>query len=150
MPSSNDIHPEFQSSMFALELDGVKVGFFTGCSGLGAEVGVTEIKVVDDKGRQRTKKVPGRLSFNDIVLKRGYSADSALTEWFHQIVEGKVTDARRSGSVVVFDHAGSEVDRWNFEHGWPSKWSASDLDASSDDVMIEELTIVHEWLERKK
>ncbi|MEZ5234011.1 MAG: phage tail protein [Acidimicrobiia bacterium] len=149
MPSSNDIHPEFQGSMFALELDGVQVGFFTGCSGLGAEVAVTEVKVVDDKGRQRTKKVPGHLSFNDIVLKRGYSADKALTDWFHQIVEGKVKDARRSGSVVVYDHAGAEVDRWNFEAGWPSKWSASDLDASTDDVMIEELTIVHEWLERK-
>jgi phage tail-like protein len=46
--------------------------------------------------------------------------------------------------------AGTELDRWNFERGWPSKWSASDLNAGSDDVMIEELTVAIEHLERKK
>jgi phage tail-like protein len=47
---------------------------------------------------------------------------------------------------VIYDNAGTEVGRWNFEAGWPSKWSASDLDAGTDDVMIEELTISHEGL----
>ena len=64
--------------------------------------------------------------------------------WRRSLRHPEETDCLR-----VFDHAGTEVDRWNFEAGWPSKWSASDLDASTDDVMIEELTIVHEWLERK-
>lgn len=149
MPKSNDIHDEFQGSYFALELDGLPVGFFSGCSGLGAELAVTEMKQVDKLGKQVTKKVPGHLTFPDIVLKRGLSADKGLTEWFQKVVDGKVGEARKSGSIVIYDHAGAEVDRWNFERGWPSKWSASDLDAGSDDVMIEELTIVHELLKRK-
>ena len=49
---------------------------------------------------------------------------------------------------MIYDQTSSEVGRWNFENAWISKWSASDLDAGSDDVMIEEITISHEYMER--
>ena len=82
--------------------------------------------------------------YDDIVLKRGLSADSAIIDWHTKVLEGAVE--RTNGSIVIYDNAGTEVGRWNFEAGWPSKWSASDLDAGTDDVMIEELTISHEGL----
>ena len=48
----------------------------------------------------------------------------------------------------MFDNAEKEIGRWNFINAWPSKWSASDLDAGSDDVVIEEATLVFEFIER--
>ena len=63
-------------------------------------------------------------------------------------MDGKVE--RKEGSIVVYDLAGDEIDRWNFEAAWPSKWSASDLEAGSDSVMIEEVTMAVERMERKK
>jgi phage tail-like protein len=43
-----------------------------------------------------------------------------------------------------------EVGRWTFTEAWPSKWSVSDLDAGSDDLMIESVTLTIELLKREK
>ena len=41
----------------------------------------------------------------------------------------------------------TEAARFNLEGCWPSKLTASDLSSGSDDVMVEELTIQHEFLD---
>ena len=50
----------------------------------------------------------------------------------------------------MFDMAGTELGRWTFTNVWPSKWSASDLDVGSDDLMTEEITLAVEELKRDK
>lgn len=134
---------EFLGSQFALELEGIELARFTGCSGLSW---TTEVVEYQDSvgGKIIVRKRPGRTKFDDIVLKRGLSGDATLTDWHKKVLDGTVE--RTNGSIVIYDTAGTEVGRWNFENGWPSKWSASDLDAGSDDVMIEEMTITHEGL----
>ena len=114
----------------------------------GSDFVIEETEVVEYQdtvgGKIIIRKRPGRTKYDDIVLKRGLSADSAIIDWHTKVLEGAVE--RTNGSIVIYDNAGTEVGRWNFEAGWPSKWSASDLDAGTDDVMIEELTISHEGL----
>ena len=135
---------EFLGSQFALEIEGVELARFTGCSGLTVTTEVVEYQDTLASGKIVTRKRPGRTTYDDIVLKRGLSADATLIEWHKKVHDGAVE--RKNGSVVIYDAAGTELARWNFENGWPSVWSASDLDAGSDDVMIEELTIAHEFL----
>ncbi len=137
---------EYLGSQFGLEIDGVELARFTGISGLGYESEVVTFQDTLADGKIITRKRPGRINFQDIVLKRGLSADNALVDWYQTVVNGSVE--RKSGSVVIYDQTSSEVGRWNFENAWISKWSASDLDAGSDDVMIEEITISHEYMER--
>lgn len=139
-------YDEFLGSSFALEIEQVEVARFTGCSGLSINTNVVEFKETLATGEIVTRKRPGQTTYEDIVLKRGFSKSTAVTDWHKQVRDGVIE--RHNGSVVIYDSTGAEVDRWNFEAGWPSKWSASDLDASTDDVMIEELTITHERLER--
>ena len=136
---------EHLGSQFALELEGVELARFTGCSGLAI---TTEVVEYQDSlgGNPITRKRPGRTKYDDIVLKRGLSASKSLTDWHQKVVDGAAE--RANGSIVIYDSTGAEVDRWNFEAGWPSKWSGSDLSADSDDVMIEELTISHEFIVR--
>ena len=137
---------EYLGSQFGLEIDGVELARFTGISGLGYESEVVTFQDTLADGKIITRKRPGRISFPDIVLKRGLSADNALVDWYQTVVNGAVE--RKSGSVVIYDQSSTEIGRWNFENAWISKWSASDLDAGSDDVMIEEITIAHEYMER--
>ena len=138
---------EHLGSQFALELDGVEIARFTGCSGLVVTTEVVEVTSVDAAtGTPRIHKRPGRSKYEDIVLKRGLSASRTLTDWHQGVIDGTVE--RKNGSIVVYDNADAEVDRWNFEKAWPSKWSASDLSADSDDVMIEEVTITHDFITR--
>ena len=137
---------EFLGSQFGLEIDGVELARFTAVSGLGYESEIVTFQDTLADGKVITRKRPGRISFPDIVLKRGLSSDNALVEWYQSVVDGQVE--RKSGSVVIYDQTSSEIGRWNFENGWIAKWSASDLDAGSDDIMIEEVTIAHEYMER--
>ena len=137
---------EFLGSNFALEIDGATIAFFTGCSGLSATTEVVEEKVVDATGKLVMRKRPGRTTYDDIVLKRGASADTALQDWHKTAIDGTVE--RKNGSIVLYSDTNAELARWNFENGWISKWSGGDLSADSDDVMIEEVTISHELLIR--
>jgi phage tail-like protein len=139
---------EFLGSQFTLEVDGVELARFQAVSGLNWETEVVEFKDTMADGKVAIRKRPGQTKFPDVTFKRGLSADTALLDWYKTVLDGKVE--RKSGSIVVYDLAGTEKDRWNFERAWPSKWSASDLDAGSDAIMIEEVTIAVEHIERKK
>ena len=75
-------------------------------------------------------------------MKRGFTDDMKLYEWRQKVVDGKLTDMRKNGSVVLYDYENKEVLRWNFVNGWISKLSGPSLNAGGNDVAIEEdLTI---------
>jgi phage tail-like protein len=135
---------------FRLDLSDSASGYFTECSGLGSENETMEQKVVSEGGQQVVLKIPGRLKWGDITLKRGITTDLKLWEWRAQVEKGDVTKARKSGSIVMFDANMKDVARWDFINAWPSKISGPSLKADSNDIVLEELTLVHEFIERVK
>ena len=135
---------------YAIEIQGVITGYFTECSGIGSEHEVIEHKIVDEKGRESIQKIPGRLKWQDITLKRGITDNMDIWDWRDQVVQGKVNDARRNGSVIMFNQGLEEVARWNFENAWPSKVSGPSMKSDSNEFGVEELVIVHEGLYREK
>lgn len=147
MPDNKDPLVGFH---YAIEIQGVVTGFFTECSGLGSEHEIIEHKVVDTKGKEITQYVPGRLKWDKVSLKRGITDNMDIWKWRKLVEDGKVNDARKSGSIVMLNQDLSEVARWNFERGWPSKVSGPSLKSSANEIGIEDLTIVHEGLERVK
>jgi phage tail-like protein len=150
MPTTNDAvsGDPLVSFNFAIEVSGQLTGYFTECSGLGSEHEVIEHKIVAPGGLEVVRKVPGRLKWGDITLKRGITANMDFWEWRKMVEDGNVATARRDGSIVMFDQEGSEVARWNFEKGWPSKISGPSVKSDSNEIGVEELVIVHEAIER--
>lgn len=134
---------------YAIEIEGQVTGYFTECSGIGSEHEVIEHKVVDAKGREHILKIPGRLKWENITLKRGITDNMDIWGWRDMVVQGKVDDARRNGSIVMFDQSLSEVARWNFENAWPLKVSGPTVKADSNEFGVEELVITHEGLYRE-
>lgn len=135
---------------FAIEVQGQVTGFFTEVQGLGSETEVTEHLVMGAKGQQVVKKVAGRLKWGDIVLKRGITSNMDIWTWRKLVEDGKLEDSRKNGSVVMYNQVGEEVARWNFQRAWPSKVSGPQPKSDSNDISVEELTIVHEYIERVK
>ena len=135
---------------FAIEVQDQVSGFFTEVQGLGSETEVTEHLVMGDKGQQIVKKVAGRLKWDDIVLKRGITSSMDIWDWRKLVEDGKLEESRKNGSIVMYDQEGEEVSRWNFERGWPSKVTGPQPKSDSNDIGIEELTIVHEYITRVK
>jgi len=141
---------QLASYTFMLEVDGIAEATFREASGLDSETSVIESKESGLKGQTVIKKLPGALKWGDITLKRGYTSDMKLDEWRTKVVDGKLTDMRKNGSIVVYDYENKEVLRWNFTNGWISKLAGPSLNATGNDVAIESITIVHEGLKRIK
>jgi phage tail-like protein len=134
---------------YAIDVSGVIRGYFTECSGIGSEHEVIEHKVIDEKGREHVMKIPGRLKWENVTLKRGITNNMDIWTWRDQVVQGKVDDARRNGSIIMFDQTLTEVARWNFENAWPVKVSGPAVKADSNEFGIEELVLTHEGLYRE-
>ncbi len=132
---------------FHVEIDGITQAQFRECGGLGSESQVVEYKE-SVKGVTVIRKQPGAIKWADITLKRGVSDIMELWNWRKQVEQGKVDEARKNGSIVLYDQANKEIARWNFKEGWPSKLSGPQVKADSNEVAIEELTITHEGMER--
>jgi phage tail-like protein len=138
------------SAWFGVEFQGQVVGAFRECSGLGSENEVVEYKASGPKGEYVVKKVPGRMKWNNVTLKRGITSEMDMWKWRKLVEQGKMTDARKNGSIVMFSQEGSEIARWNFINAWPSKLTGPTANATSNEVGIEELEITHEGYERVK
>jgi phage tail-like protein len=132
---------------FHVEIDGISQAQFRECGGLGSESQVVEYKEAV-KGVTVIRKQPGAIKWQDITLKRGVSDVMELWQWRKQVEQGKVDEARKNGSIVLYDQANKEIARWNFKDGWPSKLSGPQVKADANEVAIEELTITHEGMER--
>jgi phage tail-like protein len=133
---------------FGVEIQGVVTGFFTECGGLGSEHEVIEHKIVTETGQEVVMKIPGRLKWENITLKRGITSNTDIWEWRKTVEDGDVEGARRDGSVIMYDQSLSEVARWNFEGAWPLKVSGPAVKSDSNEIGVEELTIAHEYIER--
>jgi phage tail-like protein len=92
------------------------------------------------------RKLPGKNTYPEIILKYGSTESRELYDWHKTALDGKVQ--RKNGSIILMDDAGQEKVRWNFFNAWPSKWDGPDFNAKGNDVAIETLTIVAERLER--
>jgi len=134
---------------FMLELEGQAAGYFTECSGIGSEHEVVEHKVVDNQGHEITRKLPGRLTWGDVTLKRGITSDMAIWEWRDTVVKGSVADARTNISVTMLDREYSPVAVWNFANAWPSKVDGPSFNTEGSEIGVEEMTMVHEGMYRE-
>lgn len=124
---------------FMVELDGLHVAGFSEVSGLAAE---TETYEFQEGGlNQFAHRFPGRTKHQPIVLKRGLALLNTLWEWYEQVLEGHIE--RKTGSIILFNEFDEEFRRWHFYDAYPSKWTGPDLNASSSEVAIETLELVH-------
>lgn len=131
------------SSKFKIEIEGVTVAAFTTFEGIEIE---TEVVVFDDGDDMLERKRPGRTSFSNLVLKRGYINTDELWNWYKNVIDGKVE--RKSGSIISLADDGSEILRYNFFEGWPCKWKGFEFNANKRGVLFEEIEIAVEKVEK--
>jgi len=133
---------------FLVQIGDKITGYFTEVGGVGNETEVTEHKIVGSGDREAVRKIPGRLKWGDITLKRGITMNMDLWDWRKLVEEGKIDKARTNGSILMCDQMGVPVAQWDFIAAWPSKISGPQFQADSSAVGVEEVTIVHEGLKR--
>jgi len=124
---------------------------FRECSGIGSESDVVEYKGANKGDYHTIQAVPGRLKWQKVSLKRGITADTDdfnLWKWRQKVEDGKVDDARCSGTISMVNQAGETVASWTFDRCWPTKVSGPQFNSGGNEVGVEELEIVHEGMRR--
>ena len=135
----------YRAFNFKIEIGSVTEGHFTQVSGLGARV--TPISYREAGNSQVVHYIPGRVEYSEITLSYGVTKSRELFDWFKTGVAGHVQ--RKNLSIVLFDADGTtEVMRWNLVNAWATEWSGALLDAHSQEVAIESLTLVCESMDR--
>lgn len=134
----------YKNFRFLVEIDGIIQAGFSECSGFGSTVEVIEYRDGGDPATVR--KLPGKASYGDIVLKWGVTTNRELYDWHLTALNGQAE--RKNGSVILQDDTGQERVRWNFFNAWATKYDAPDLTAKGNDVAIDAMTLACERLER--
>jgi len=141
MPTGERTDP-YRSFNFKLDIDGVTANFRE-CSGLTADGNVVEYREGNDAART-TRKLPGLLTYGNVLLKRGYTENDDLWRWYRNIVNG-ITD-RRNGSIILMDETRTEVLRWSITNAWIKKIEAPSFNATANEIALETVELVHEGL----
>lgn len=135
----------YRAYNYKLDIAGLVEGHFTECSGLGAKV--TPIKYREAGNNQIVRHIPGRVDYAAVTLRYGLTSSRALWDWMLTAIQGRVE--RRNVSIIMLDSEGAnEVLRWNLVDAWPVEWSGAPLDAMSNEIAIQSLTLVFDSLER--
>lgn len=125
---------------FGLEVDGIMTGYFTEVTGIGSSNDVIEVKIVDGTS-EAVRKLPGRLNYNMVTLKRGISSNMDLWDWRGMVEDGRIDDARANCVIIVYDATMTPIAQWNLDNVWPSQITQK---ISDDGGLIEEVTIEYE------
>jgi phage tail-like protein len=129
---------------YLVEIDGIVQAGFSECTGVGSRVEVIEYREGGDSATVR--KLRGRVSYPDIVLRWGVTDSHELVDWHRTAVEG--SPQRRNGSIVLVDDDGTEKLRWNFFGAWPHSWDGPSFNARGSDIAITSLSVSCERLEQ--
>ena len=109
-----------------------------------------EAKTIREGGNNgAVVRMAGPVSFGQVTLKRGMTANFELWDWFDKSVNDP--GLRASAEVVIFAADGqSERARFLLKRCLPVKLKAPALNAKDGMVAIEEFQIAYETLQLKK
>ena len=143
---SDQLLNDASTATFLFEVDGLEIGNFMEISGLEVTI---EAETITEGGQNSfAHKVPGRMSWPNITLKRGATRTNNLLKWLNES-SGETFSAngnkvaRKSAAITLLDRTGARVTSWTFIDVLPVRWSGPSFAASSGEAPTEQLEIAH-------
>jgi len=132
---------------FLVEVDGQPIGRFKEISGLQVDV---EVEQIEEGGQNAyVHKVPGRITWPNLVLKRGLTETNNLIAWLdgssgNGFAKNGHKLTRSTLAITLISHDGKRRLRsWAFHDAFPVKWTGPSFSYDSSDMADEELEIAH-------
>jgi len=134
------------AATFLVEVDGVEIGRFMEVAGLQVDVAVEEIS--EGGENSYAHKLPGRMSWPNLTLKRGITQNDSLLAWLNkssgeQFAASGNKLARSTAAVTLLGPGGGRLRAWEFDGAFPVKWRGPTFATASTDMAVEELEIAH-------
>lgn len=115
---------------------------FTEVSGLSVEMGTEEIA---EGGENRfIQKYPLRAKYPELVLKRGWLLNSEVVNWVRQCIEDFHIQPKNIDIMLLNDEH-QPLLTWHVINAYPTKWAVSDLNATSNAVLIETMQLYYQY-----
>jgi phage tail-like protein len=128
---------------FLLEIEGITSAGFTRVKGISREVKHESYR--EGGVNDYEHKLVTQVSHPVLILERGLAMDD-LWKWALAVADGDVT--RKSIRIRLQNEANEKMWAWQIEYALPVKWTASDLDANSSQVVMESLELAHHGLRK--
>ncbi|HYF27015.1 MAG TPA: phage tail protein [Baekduia sp.] len=126
---------------FRVDVQGLTIGRFSQCSGLGVEWEVLEY--AEGGLNDFVHGLRGRARYRNVSLSRGLTSEDALLKWFFDVQRAS---KRPTLTVAVTDHLGKDVRRFGLAAAYPVRWTGPELRTDGPGGGLESLEIGHEGL----
>ena len=125
-------------------------GAFSECTGIEVSMEPKAIKVGGHN--QGEIQLVGRTTYSTIILKRGVSTTRDMWDWFDLVSSGAYA-YRLDAEIMLQDFNDGEDGytlKWKIKNCMPTKFKTADFNATSNQVGVEELHLVHEGLTHER
>jgi len=137
-PSARDLE-KLGENLFKVDIGAnLEIGEFRECTGLSVEREILEY--TEGGNNDFVHKLPGRVKFPNLVLKRGITDQKKLLKW---LWDTRTNPTLATVTVTLVDSTGKDARIWAFENAYPVKWAGPNLNAGSDSAATETLEIAH-------
>lgn len=131
-------------AQFGVFVDGLDLGFFTGCDGLAAEYAVEE--VLEGGVNGYSYKLPGRVKYTNVKLSRLLTRESSKTAaWFSKYAAKGVQ--RGQATIWLFDVESKPICHWVLKEVHPLKWTGPNFSTDGSGVAKETLELIYHGFE---
>jgi phage tail-like protein len=137
-------HDPYLNFNFLVQIDGDTL---SGATEVDLPEGRIEIATYREGGERSnaSRRLPGDVKFGPLVLRRGFSGDRALFQWWRNVADGNLD--RRIVIVLLRDQRGQEVARWTFQDCLPTKYTGPSFNARGNEIAIESIELDVEDME---
>jgi phage tail-like protein len=130
---------------FQVTLGAITIGRFRECTGISVEV---ETKDYMEGGlNDYVHKLPTRVKYPNVVLKRGITHETALLDWF-EAARANYPRGWQQVTIHLLGPGAVPVRAWQFMDAYPVKWTGPNLNASSNQIATETLEMVHKGFKK--
>jgi phage tail-like protein len=113
---------------------------FQRVSGLSASISTVTVR---EGGQQLyTHRLPDMVSYENLVLERGFMVGSPLNIEFN-VAFSLMKFAPSNVMITLLDEDAVPIAGWMFVQAFPVRWATADLDASRDEVLIDTLELAY-------
>lgn len=136
---------------FTVEIDDIPVQGFQEVDLPTAATNVSTYREGNDPNFDR--QLWGQSGYDELVLVRGLQkGDTHLHDWYKQVKDGKMREARKDLQVTVLDEEAQPQVVYEFKDAWPKEYEGPALDAmirpNESAIATETITVVYNEFER--
>jgi phage tail-like protein len=124
---------------FVVTIDGIELGSFNSCEGLGCEVVLEPREEGGNNGH--VWQLPTRLKYPNVKLSRPLTKDTQkVAKWFASMTTGF---ERKTAHIEARTGDGVMVARWGLLEVVPVRWTGPSFNPESPKVATETIEIAH-------